>query len=93
MSATTVSSFICPCCKKVLDSYVQAATRGFPDTWLDGYFMPGSAPRPETLMGTCKTVGCDYRDVTLSQENWVKIETDAQMQDDYRGMYEKAQAY
>lgn len=93
MSTNTVSSFTCPCCNQELDCYVQAATRGFPDTWLDGYFMPGSDPRPATLMGTCKTVSCDYRDVTLSRENWLLLETDETMQADYRGMYEKLKAY
>ncbi len=89
MSTTTVTP-VCPCCHQELDCYISEGTRGLPEMWRDGHYMPAIPAMPAALIGTCKSVGCDYRDVTLSSDRWLQLASDEAMQADYRGMYARS---
>lgn len=62
----------CPCCGQPLDYYKQQ-------------LHPKSTRTPQWI-GTCRTAGCDFQDVTLSDGNWTRIATDEIFAAQYRGM-------
>ena len=68
----------CPCCNQPLDYYKQQ---------LD----PRSKLTPKWI-GTCRTSDCDFEDVTLSDSNWTRIQTDEEFAAQYRGMTRRMKA-
>lgn len=76
--ATEIINCNCPECKQSLDYYKQQ---------LD----PRSKLTPRWI-GTCRTEGCDYQDVTLSDANWTRIQTDEEFASGYRGMERRMSA-
>lgn len=62
----------CPCCHKPLDYYKQE-------------LHPKSTRIPQWI-GTCRTQGCEYELVTLSDSGWTRIREDEIFASGYRGM-------
>lgn len=70
--STEIVHHNCPDCKQPLDYYLQA-------------LHPRSTRTPSWI-GTCKTPGCTLHDVTLSDGEWGKLISDADMAAKYRTM-------
>jgi hypothetical protein len=62
----------CPCCNKPMDYYKQE--------------LHPKSTHVAQWIGTCRTVGCDFELVTLSDDAWTRIQTDETFASGYRGM-------
>jgi hypothetical protein len=62
----------CPDCNNRLDYYLQS--------------LHPKSTRTPSYIGTCKTPGCTLHDVTLSDAEWGRLISDAEMANKYRAM-------
>lgn len=62
----------CPHCQQELDYYKQQ--------------LHPKSTRTPSWIGTCRTSGCDFQDVTLSDANWTRVINEPEFANQYRGM-------
>lgn len=71
-TTSEIINAVCPCCGKPLDYYKQQ--------------LHPKSTRVAQWIGTCRTQGCDFELVTLSDDAWTRIQTDETFASGYRGM-------
>lgn len=73
-----ITNKTCPCCGQPMDYYKQE--------------LHPKSTRVAQWIGTCRTQGCEYELVTLSDDAWTRIQNDSEFASGYKGMQARISA-